>query len=57
MTPLADYLDSGAEGCHLEAKLKRRLQELETEIKISETDLVVIKSFHHPAVASGLQKG
>lgn len=53
---LANYLDSDAEGGQMESEYKKRLAELEEEIRQAELELQEAKSVHHPAVASGLQK-
>lgn len=53
---LANYLDSDAEGGQKESDYKKRLAELEEEIRQAELELQEVKAVHHPAVASGLQK-
>jgi hypothetical protein len=53
---LANFLDSDAEGGHLESEYKKRLAALEDEIRHAEAELAEARAVHHPAVASGLQK-
>jgi hypothetical protein len=53
---LANFLDSDAEGGHLEYAYKKRLASLEEEIRQAEAELQEARAIHHPAVASGLQK-
>ncbi|KAH0788670.1 Psp-related protein [Histomonas meleagridis] len=53
---LANYLDADAEGSQTEQDCKKRLSELEVEIRDAETELQKAKSVHHPSVALGLQK-
>lgn len=53
---LANFLDADAEGGQNEAYQKKRLTELENQIREAEAELNEVRSVHHPAVASGLQK-
>ena len=53
---LANFLDADAEGGQNEAAQKKRLTELENQIREAENELNEVRAVHHPAVASGLQK-
>ncbi|KAK8893734.1 hypothetical protein M9Y10_022163 [Tritrichomonas musculus] len=53
---LANFLDADAEGGQNEAYQKKRLTELENQIREAEAELNEVRSVHHPAIASGLQK-
>lgn len=53
---LAGFLDGDTEGFTEENDLKRRLYQIEQEIRDEETELEKWQEVHNPAVASGLQK-
>lgn len=55
-TALANLLDADVEGNQTEQDSKRRLIELEAEIKDAEAELQEARAVHHPAITSGLQK-
>jgi hypothetical protein len=53
---LANLLDADTEGNQTEHGYKKRLVELEAQIKEAEENLRKAKEVHHPALASSLQK-
>ena len=53
---LSSYLDNDTEGSTQEQEYKKKLVELESEIKKAEEELSEARAVQHPAVISGLQK-
>ena len=53
---LSSYLDNDTEGSTQEQEYKRKLGELETEIKKKEEELADARAVHHPAVSASLAK-
>ena len=53
---LSSYLDNDTEGSTQEQEYKRKLTELEAEIKKKEDELAEARAVHHPAVSGALSK-